>query len=66
MASHKHGLGVSISPKRGLHVFFAKKASQFNRCIADACRTGKGRGGSKNDVITRFEGAVSRCKGRRV
>ncbi|TSA56167.1 hypothetical protein D4R42_04080 [bacterium] len=58
--SHKHGLMVSITPKRGLHVYFQKKASGFNMCIGDAIRGGSY--ASRKAVRDAFKAAVSKCK----
>jgi len=58
--SHKHGLMVSITPKRGLHVYFQKKASGYNMCIGDRLRGG--RPGSRGAARSAFTSAVSGCK----
>jgi len=58
--SHKHGLMVSITPKRGLHVYFQKRASGFNMCIGDKLRHGKYT--NREDVRKAFKGAVGACK----
>jgi len=58
--SHKHGLMVSITQKRGLHVYFQKKASRYNNCIGD-----KMRGGSysnRDAVKAAFKSAVQSCR----
>lgn len=57
--SHKNGLMVSISPKRGLHVYFQKKASGYNHCIGDAMRHKAG--GSRESVRSSFSAAASSC-----
>ncbi len=59
MTSHKHGLGVSITDERGLHVFFKKKQSEYNRCIGAALR---GKGGNMRQ---NFRSAVASCRGKR-
>ena len=59
MASHKHGLMVNITNKRGLHVYFTKKASGRNLCIADAMR---GKGGSRTAIRQAFAAAAKSCK----
>jgi len=59
MASHKHGLGVSITAKRGLHVFFAKKSSMRNMCIGAKLRGQKG--GGQPGVRGRFISAAKSC-----
>lgn len=58
--SHKHGLMVSISPKRGLHVYFQKTASAYNNCIGDKIRGGNY--ASRAAVKAAFKSAVSACK----
>ena len=57
--SHRHGLMVSITPKRGLHVYFQKKASRFNACIGEALRHGHG---SRESIKSAFKSAVNKCK----
>ncbi|MDP2158917.1 MAG: hypothetical protein Q8K02_00405, partial [Flavobacterium sp.] len=59
----KNGLVVNITPKRGLHVYFQKKASGFNQCIGDALRHKAG--GSRESVRNSFSAAASSCAGRR-
>ena len=59
MTSHKNGLGVSITDKRGLHVFFGKKKTDFNICVGKALR---GKGGN---MRANFRAAVQSCKGSR-
>lgn len=58
--SHKHGLMVSITPKRGLHVYFQKRASGYNMCIGDAIRGKKF--ASRKAVRDAFTAAVAGCK----
>jgi len=51
---------VSITQKRGLHVYFQKKASRYNNCIGD-----KMRGGSysnRDAVKAAFKSAVQSCR----
>lgn len=59
--SHKHGLMVSITPKRGLHVYFQKRASGYNRCIGDKVR---GATGNREAIRSAFKSAVAACKVR--
>jgi hypothetical protein len=61
--SHKHGLMVSMTPKRGLHVYFQKKASGFNECIGKAIRGKKFP--SRQAVRDAFTSAVAGCAGRK-
>lgn len=58
--SRKHGLTVSITGKRGLHVYFTKKASAYNNCIGDRLRGGKPAG--REQAKSAFRTAVSGCK----
>lgn len=58
--SHKHGLTVSITPKRGLHVYFQKRASGFNQCIGDKLRHGKY--ADREAVRAGFKSAVAACR----
>lgn len=51
---------VSITPKRGLHVYFQKKASGFNMCIGDKMRHGDY--ANREAVRGAFKAAVSACK----
>ena len=60
--SRKHGLVVSISPKRGLHVYFQKKASAFNNCIGDILRRGKP--ANRAAAKEAFSAAVRQCAGK--
>lgn len=59
MSSHKHGLVVSMTNKRGLHVYFTKKASERNRCIGEKMR---GQHGSGSSIRAAFKAAASSCK----
>ena len=61
--SHKHGLMVSISDKRGLHVYFRKKASGYNNCVGESIRkSGKaGKGAGREAVRAKFRAAVATC-----
>jgi hypothetical protein len=63
MVSHKHGLGVSITDRRGLHVFFRKNPTNFNICVGDHMKGVKAKG--KSAIRTEFIKAVGACKGRR-
>ena len=58
--SHKSGLMVSITGKRGLHVYFQKKASRFNNCIGDKLRHGNY--SNRESVRSAFKTAVAGCK----
>jgi len=58
--SHKHGLMVSITSKRGLHVYFQKRASGFNMCIGEKIRGGSY--ASRAAVRAAFTSAVASCK----
>ena len=58
--SRKHGLVVSITAKRGLHVYFQKKASGYNQCIGDKLRGGSYT--SRAAVRAAFKSAVAACK----
>ncbi len=58
--SHRHGLMVSITPKRGLHVYFQKRASGFNQCIGSKLRGGHGNREARKAA---FKGAVQQCRG---
>ena len=60
MVSHKHGLGVSITAKRGLHVFFHKKTSGFNECVAKKMRGAKG---DRQSIRNQFSSAAKGCHG---
>ncbi|MCZ7404256.1 MAG: hypothetical protein O8C67_04905 [Candidatus Methanoperedens sp.] len=63
--SHKGGLMVSITGKRGLHVYFQKRASAYNRCIGDAVRKNPGsvgKGSGRAARITAFTSGVDHCK----
>jgi len=51
---------VSITPKRGLHVYFQKKASGFNMCIGDKLRGGSY--ANRAAVRAAFKSAVAACK----
>jgi len=61
MASRKNGLTVSISPKRGLHVYWTKDASKYNTCIGDKIRGGTY--ANRAAVKAAFESAVASCAG---
>lgn len=64
--SHKGSLMVSITGKRGLHVYFQKKASQYNECIANQLRNkGGGKGSTRKAQRDKFTSAVAGCKGSR-
>lgn len=58
--SHKGGLMVSMSPKRGPHIYFQKRASGFNMCIGDRLRNGSP--GTREAARQAFKSAVSGCK----
>lgn len=61
--SHKGGLMVSVTGKRGLHVYFQKRASGYNECIANQLRhKGGGKGSGRAAQRTKFTSAVSGCK----
>ena len=61
--SHKHGLMVSLTPKRGLHVYFQKRASGYNMCIGDELRgRGGGPGSGRAEQRGKFTKAVATCK----
>lgn len=60
MASRKHGLMVNITDKRGLHVYFRKKASGFNQCIGDKLRGQKH--SSRASVRSAFKSAAASCR----
>jgi hypothetical protein len=51
---------VSITPKRGLHVYFQKRASGFNMCIGEKLRNQKF--SSRAAVRSAFTSAVAGCK----
>jgi len=59
MVSRKWGLVVGISPKRGLHVYFRKKASAFNQCVGDKLR---GKTGTRAQIRSNFAAAARACK----
>jgi len=61
--SHKHGLMVSVTPKRGLHVYFQKRASGFNECVGDQMRGKKYK--TRADVRNSFSSAVATCSGKK-
>lgn len=56
--SHKNGLMVSMTAKRGLHVYFQKRASTRNQCIGSKLR---GQHGNKASRIAAFKAAVAAC-----
>lgn len=60
--SRKHGLTVSISPKRGLHVYWTKKPSAYNNCIAEKMRAKRGTFTDRASVKKAFTEAVGECK----
>jgi len=57
--SHKHGLMVSVTPKRGLHVYFQKKPSAFNECVGNTLRGAKS--GSRANARDHFGKAAFHC-----
>ncbi len=63
--SHKGGLMVSMTGQRGVHVYFQKRPSRYNRCIGDAIRKapGKlGKGTGRDERIDAFKAGVNHCK----
>lgn len=67
MASRKHGLVVSLTDKRGLHVQFRKKPSERNRCIGDYAKKQLGPKGTNTraQVSAAFKAGVAACSGVR-
>jgi hypothetical protein len=61
--SHRHGLMVSITPKRGLHVYFQKRASGYNQCVGAGVRSAgvRGKGIGRQAVRSAFKQAVQKC-----
>jgi hypothetical protein len=51
---------VSITSKRGLHVYFQKRASGFNMCVGEHIRGKKY--SNRAEVRNAFKGAVQACK----
>lgn len=60
MVSHKNGLTVSMTDKRGLHVYFRKRASGFNHCVGSKLRGGHGNREARKAA---FKSAVQSCRG---
>lgn len=60
MVSHRAGVGVSFAPKHGVHAFFRKAKSEFNRCVGRAL---KGKGGSREARKAAFTQAAKSCRG---
>lgn len=60
--SHQGLLMVSVTGKRGLHVYFKKKASGRNLCIANKLRKqGGGKGSGRAKIRGLFKTAVTQC-----
>lgn len=63
--SHKSGLMVSMTGKRGLHVYFQKRASGYNQCISEQIRKAPGplgKGTGRAARRTAFTAGVDHCK----
>lgn len=60
--SHKGGLMVSLSPQRGPHLYFQKRPSGYNQCVATELRgKGGGKGSTRKAQRDKFTTAVSGC-----